>query len=156
MTQHIKHFDDLKFTVVATVEEYKIQYRLYEIVNRGENGGRYWQWRGAAYYPTPVGRLEDAELYMSGSIEEDGESNWYPYKEAQIPSFCVHSREDLIHLGDVMIRCWDWTSDLMPNFKGIKQTEDLVFPEYESPSGEEVVNSMTKALEAFNEPTSGR
>ena len=114
----VKHFQDIRFTVVASVpDEYQVDYRVYEIVGTRADGRPLWQDATASHGPAPIETLEKAELFLHGFVKWDGCSNWH--FDAQ-DSLMLHgcSREDLTRLGEIMAQCWDWTRDLCSKFEG--------------------------------------
>jgi len=113
----IQHWEDLEFTVVATPHEYHVDYVLYEIAGYTEPGNKpLWPKKGADPGPDFVESLDDAEPYLHGHVKWDGCSNWS--FDEQDRGVMLHgcSRDDLLHLGEVMARCWDLTKGLCPNW----------------------------------------
>jgi len=111
------HWDDLKFTVVATRHEYHVDYVLYEIAGFTEPGNKpLWPKKDADPGPDFVESLDDAEPYLHGSVKWDGCSNWS--FDEQDRGVMLHGcgREDLVNLGEVMARCWDLTKTLCKNW----------------------------------------
>lgn len=122
---HTQHFFDLNFTVVAEIEEYRINYKVYDIVGLVENPEKpgvydvpHWQEKDSVSSPNPVDSLERAEIFMEGTVKWDGCSDWLPYA---VQNCYMHScdREGLVRVGEVMARCWDMTKTLCPNWDGV-------------------------------------
>ena len=51
--------------------------------------------------------MEDADVYLHGSVKWDGCSNWYFDQQDRV---MLHgcSRADLVNIGEVMAKCWDY------------------------------------------------
>jgi hypothetical protein len=50
--------------------------------------------------------IDDAQVYLHGSVKWDGCSNWYFDQQDQaMLHFC--EKEELLHLGRLMALCWD-------------------------------------------------
>ena len=56
---------------------------------------------------------EDGEPEMSGGVKWDGCSNWETSSECMLHR-C--DRDGLLKLGQIMARCWEWTSNNLPKF----------------------------------------
>lgn len=123
MMKDTRHFDDIRFSVVAEWEndsssgEYPItvNFRAYQITGTYENGQRLWSRKDSQSWPDDVENLDDAELYLHGFVIWDGCSNWNI--DAQ-DGIMLHEcdRSGLVAIGEVMARCWDWGKELMPTF----------------------------------------
>jgi hypothetical protein len=118
MTTITRHFNDLFFTVVATVNEYDVAFVGYQIeglVLPEETPE--WHKKGGATWPDGTDNLDDAEVYFHGFVKWDGCSNWHIDEQDRV---MLHgcSREDLTNLGEVLARCWDMTAELLPNWDG--------------------------------------
>ncbi|BAW19146.1 hypothetical protein [Ralstonia phage RP31] len=113
--KHIKHFLDLNFTVVAVPAEYRVEYTVYHIEGIGPDDAPLWHEKDASSSPSPVEKLEDAEVFLHGSVKWDGCSDWIL---DELQNNYMHScdREGLLRVGEVMARCWDWTAELCPNW----------------------------------------
>lgn len=114
----IKHFEDLQFTVVVTVtDEYRAEFQVYKIEAWDTAGKPMWHQAGITYSPCPVANLAEAEAFLHGNVKWDGCSNWYFDEQDRL---MLHgcTREQLQHWGEVMARCWDLASELIPRFAG--------------------------------------
>ena len=93
MTEHIKHFPELRFTVVATPDEYKADFRIYNDCEYQHAGSQ-------------------AEELASGHVKWDGCSNWRFGDDDRCCLFHGCERKHLTDLGQIMAECWDWTKEL--------------------------------------------
>lgn len=115
MSKHVKHFDDLRFSVVAHVNQYYVEYTILEIYGwQDDEGDRLWcatDDHCCSY--TDV--MDQADKFAHGSVKWDGCSNWlFDAQERCMIHGCT--RGDLTRLGEVLTRCWDWTAELCPNW----------------------------------------
>jgi hypothetical protein len=119
--QHIKHFKDLSFTVVAEVHEYRVEYKMYDIVGwdggntQGVNDRPLWTRAGAHSSGDYVETWEESEVYLSGHVKWDGCSNWC-FDEQNRCMLHACCKSDVQRFGDVMAACWEWTAELCPNW----------------------------------------
>lgn len=112
----IRHFNDLEFTVVATVHSRRVDFAVYDMENLPTGGvPPLWHRAGSPHHPDPVTSIEEAEPYLHGEVKWDGCSNWYFDQQTRV---MLHgcSRQDVQRFGDIMGACWDWASELLPNF----------------------------------------
>ena len=115
----VRHSRELGFTVVAVPHSHHVEFKVYEIEGwrKGQTPGVFdvplWHRDGASTYPDTVDTLEEASLYLHGSVKWDGCSNWY-FDEQD--SVMLHGccRRDVLRLGEVMAMCWDWAADICP------------------------------------------
>lgn len=108
-------FLDLGYTVKAEAHDYYVDYTVYQI--DGVDGDKpLWHKKGAESTPSYVETLEEAEVFLNGSVKWDGCSNWS--LDAMQKDVMMHScdREGLVAVGEVMARCWDLTATLCPNW----------------------------------------
>jgi hypothetical protein len=115
----IRHFDDLAFTVSAELHDnaLSVEFKCYPFVLAHSLGGA----SSERHYPEPgsptnfpgVLTIAQSEVYLSGSVRFDRCSNWL-FDEC-VRGTCLHacSREDLLGLGELMARCFDWARELM-------------------------------------------
>lgn len=114
-----RHWTDLGFTAVVTeLREYVVDFAVYEIeyVEPGPPEKLLWHRAGADVYPDPVETLAEAEPYLHGSVKWDGCSNWAFDEQERGAALHGCSRHDLVRLGEVMARCWDWAGELLPTW----------------------------------------
>jgi len=115
--RHIKHIPGIKFTVVADVYEAHVDFSIYDIEGwvEGATKGVFdvpaWHRAGTDSYPNLVESLEEAALYLHGSVKWDGCSNWH-FDEQDGGMLHGCSKADLQRFGDVMATCWDWAAEL--------------------------------------------
>ncbi|WP_197962677.1 hypothetical protein [Burkholderia cenocepacia] len=116
--RHIRHSEALDFTIVAEVHESRVDFFVFDII--GWTGGRLdstplWRRHRAESSSDLVEDISHAERYLHGRVKWDGCSDWYFDEQDRV---MLHgcSRSDLQRLGDVMAACWDWASELCPNF----------------------------------------
>ncbi len=113
---------ELDVTVVAVVEPYSVDFKVYEVQGWGESGEGTGDWSVPTYEATDakdcgdwVDSVEGATPLMHGYVKWDGCSNWsFPSTEKCMYHAC--GRPGLTRLGDVMARCWDWTAQLLPTW----------------------------------------
>lgn len=113
-----RDWEDIGFTAVAhAVGEYHVHYTVYAIEGVEENGTVLLHRAGADSWPDPVSSLGEAEIYLHGEVKWDGCSNWHFDEQDRL---MLHgcSRKDLMNIGEVMARCWDWTKELLSTFEG--------------------------------------
>lgn len=121
---YIKHFFDLEFTVVAVPHEFYVEYKIYEIVAT-EHGSvnpdgseiPLWQMKDTDVRPVPVDKLEEAEVFLEGSVKWDGCSNWKLSALQQGIALHACDRKGLVRVGEIMARCWDWTEGICPKWR---------------------------------------
>jgi len=96
MTEHVKHFPELRFTVVATTGEYDASFLIYN---------------DCEYEHSRDGKR--AEVLVCGRVKWDGCSNWW-FGDSDRGENCFHGceRKHLLDLGQIMAECWDWTKEL--------------------------------------------
>lgn len=113
-----RDFDELGFTVVAEVKEYRVDFKVYDICGRtGSLDGPYVYHReGSVNSMDWVESLDDAEVYLHGSVKWDGCSDWYFDEQDRV---MLHgcSRHDIERYGMIMAACWDMTKELLPSFQ---------------------------------------
>jgi len=111
----IRHFHELRFTVLATDYEHYVEFIVYDIQSYQDDDQSkpHWPRQGADTSPDSVDNLGEAEIYLHGSIKWDGCSNWY-FDEQDRNMLHGCSRQEIQRFGDVMGACWDWAAELMP------------------------------------------
>jgi hypothetical protein len=116
--RHVRQdFQDLWYTVVAEPHSHYVEYKVYAIEGIGGESGEQslWHKNGDPCSPSPVETLEEAEVFLHGSVKWDGCSNWYFDEQDRV---MIHGceRDHLANIGEVMARCWDMTKELCPHW----------------------------------------
>lgn len=118
VTPNLRHFDDLRFTVLAIPSQYYVEFIVYDIetYEDGDKSKPRWPRLGARSSPDNVDKLDEAEIYLHGTVKFDGCSDWRFDEQDRI---ALHgcSRQGVQRFGDVMGRCWDWAAEFMPGMK---------------------------------------
>lgn len=114
LARYERHFFDLQFTVVAEVYSHWVDFKVYDMVAWADDAPA---WSGGGGFFNPVDTLEEADVYLHGSVKWDGCSNW-AFDEQDRVMLHGCSRENVQRFGDVLARCWDWTAELLPNWNG--------------------------------------
>jgi hypothetical protein len=110
-----RDFPELEFAVVIAPDEYFVEYKIYEIVANDFDGKPLFQRAGSHFHPDPVERLDEAEVYLEGSVKWDGCSNWnLDDPSGGLRHFC--SREQLENVGKILAACYDLTPEFCPNY----------------------------------------
>lgn len=119
--KHIRHFDNLRYSVIATVENNpfgneptEVQFRIYEIFPWDDAGNRQWKKCVDGSYDG-VDVITDADAYAHGEVKWNGCSNWHIDEQDRV---MLHEcdRAGLENIGKILAACWDWTKELLPNF----------------------------------------
>lgn len=112
---HVRHSRELRFTIVATPHQYRVEYAVYDIEGWGDADKPLWHRAGSDTWPDIVETIEESELYLHGEVKWDGCSNWhFDAQESVMLHGC--SRGDLLRHGEIMAMCWDWTAELCPSW----------------------------------------
>ena len=108
---HIKHFNEMRFTVVATPDRCKVSFVIYDIAELFESVPC-WHRAGASCWPDSVDTLEEAEVYLTGEVKIDGCSDWHFDEQDRL---MLHgcSRDDVERFGKIMAACWDWATEIL-------------------------------------------
>jgi len=110
----IKHFEDLGFTVVASPDEYVVEYRIYEVAGHSHPDGLPVYERAKGVGPSGfTTSIDNADVYAHGHVKWDGCSNWY-FDEQERGMLHECMRDGLLNIGKVLAACWDWTAVLCP------------------------------------------
>lgn len=109
MTDIIKHFDDLFFSVVAQPHSHHVDFIVYDITGTVPE-------EGLRCYDSPGDRfltdIEQALPYLHGFVKWDGCSNWvFDQQERVMLHGCC--RSNITRFGEVLGRCFDWAAELM-------------------------------------------
>lgn len=119
VVEQIHHNEEWGFTIVATAYDYHVAYKIYEVSGWAEGAikGKYDKptWEKLDDHHITTDSLEEAALYLHGSVKWDGCSNWH-FDEQDRAMLHGCSREDLQNIGHVMTFCWDLTSKLCPKW----------------------------------------
>ena len=117
----IKHFNNLGYSIVATVAEptqYHVEYAIYShdglmYDQSGNATVPIFHKRGSGCYPDPVESLEDAGIAIKGSVKWDGCSNW-DFSSEEMILFHGCNKQTLVNIGLILGEAWDWTKELIP------------------------------------------
>lgn len=110
ISREVRHFPDLRFSVIAAVFQYHVDYQIYDICGWMEGATK-------GVFDVPVwddaDRLEDAPVYLHGFVKWDGCSNWYFDEQDRV---MLHGCgiSDIQRFGDIMAECWNWAGLLCP------------------------------------------
>lgn len=121
ITRHIRHLEDLHFTVVSEARDYKVDFTVYDVVGfcEGANKGVYdrpiWHKIGATDSMDSVETLEEAEVFLHGQVKWDGCADWY-FDEQDRVMLHTCSRAGLERYSAVMLYCYDMARELLPDF----------------------------------------
>ena len=105
--QIIKHFDDLFYTVVATPDDGRVNFVIFEIDSLCDNGIR-------TYESEDGGLNEDVNIaspFAHGYVKWDGCSNWH-FDEQDRAMIHQCSRQQLLNMGEILAACWDIADEL--------------------------------------------
>jgi hypothetical protein len=104
---------DLGYTIVPEVHDYHVEFKVYKFVC--EQGGVFEYQKADSESMNLTTNLDEAEVYLRGSVKWDGCSNWHFDEQDRVMlHFCDHG--DLLNLGVVMATCWEMAEELCPNF----------------------------------------
>lgn len=110
MPIHItKNFSALEFVVVAQVNEYDVEFSVFDI--KAFNVGR------KNSNPSQDIDVNLAQRYLHGWVKWDGCSDFH-FDEQERHYLHGCSRQDILRIGEIMATCWDWASELLPSFEG--------------------------------------
>lgn len=114
-----KDLEELQFTVVAEVNECRVDFKVYDICGRtgAPDGPFIYRREGGDNSMDWVESLDDAEVYLHGSVKWDGCSDW-SFDEQDRVMLHGCSRHDIERYGKIMAACWDMTKELLPSFVG--------------------------------------
>ena len=110
----IKHFKDLDITVVATPNDYGVNYKVYNLVGVGDDGYVY-QLAGSDDCCDLTSDLKQSELFLHGDVRVNGCSDWH-FDEQDRGMLHGCNKAGLVRIGLIMGECWDWACELCPNF----------------------------------------
>jgi len=113
--QTITHDVDIGFTIVCdyTPKSCFVEFKVYDLEGLPVDGSPpMWHKKGSGSYPDPVESLDEADVFLHGSVKWDGCSNW-SIDENDRGMLHGCSRADLTRIGEVMGKCWDTAQELM-------------------------------------------
>ena len=113
-TIEIKHFEDLGFTVVATISEFGVSYEVYEQAGIGEDGYVYLR-AGSKDWADLTTDLNESEVYLHGDVKLNGCSDWH-FDEQDRGMLHGCNKAGLVRNGLILGECWEWTRELCPVF----------------------------------------
>lgn len=119
----IKHFNDIGFSVVAEVESHHVSFNCYAHDAWDMDGTPLFHRKGSPCHPDCVNSIDSAEIYLHGCVKWDHCSNWWFDEQDRGVMLHACSREDLINIGELMARCWDWAPEILPTFSQHAQSE---------------------------------
>ena len=121
--KHERWFEDLDFYGVARVYDYYVEFIVYEVCRGGttldkEDDVFLFPSHGSFALNDTVTNFKEAQPYLHGDVKWDGCSNW---DIDELNRCMIHgcSREDLLAIGEVMAKCWDWTSEILPAWQDL-------------------------------------
>ena len=103
---------DLPYAAVAENHDHHVEFRVYTAMQMTAPWqGPGFQRRGARSSPDPVQHIEDAEVFLHGSVKWDGCSNWYFDEQDRIMlHFC--GEEHGAEIGELFKRLYAWAREL--------------------------------------------
>ena len=113
LIKKVFHFKELAFTVVATPNEYYVDYKIYDHEGGDDKGNYLFHKKGADDYPNPVESMNDADIFIHGTVKWDGCSNWY-FDEQDNCMLHGCSKEYIVRFGLILGECWELTKKLCP------------------------------------------
>lgn len=120
-----KDWMDIGFTVIATLSNpgdglfFAMDFVAYKHVGQIDPGSSGWNATSGPLFEKrdemsclPVETIEESEPYLHGHVIRDGCSNW-SFDEQKRCMLHGCDRQDLLNLGEVLARCWDWAEELI-------------------------------------------
>jgi len=105
----IRHFEDIWFSIEATVKEHHVDFRAYEIEAQG--GGYLYSCSGQP----DTFDISKADVYFHGYVKWDGCSNWHiDAQDGCMIHFCGMHNVD--QLRDAFKACYKMTEELLPTW----------------------------------------
>lgn len=117
----ISHFDDIGFSVVATLGENKhfVEFLAYkhltETTFKTDPPIRTFIADDSEVCDIPTEDIENAEIYLEGTIKFDGCSNWDFKTDEELKHFC--SVEKVEEFGELMRRTYNIFDIIMETYK---------------------------------------
>lgn len=113
----IRIHEDIGYAIRATINgTYAVDYEIYELLGK-DDGHFLYNHKGSPCY-NPDEPFKEADVYCHGFVKWDGCSNWH-WDEQDDCMLHGCSKQDLLNLGIVLARCWDWTTELLKTFDGV-------------------------------------
>lgn len=106
----IHHLHDLGFTVVADPHEYNVEFKAHPIMGYEKEwgvGDPFWESEDAAGCVVPAYTLEDADVFLSGSIKRDGCSDWESPSLSENGPLHVCGRDHAEKIGKLLLWLFD-------------------------------------------------
>jgi len=115
-----RDFTDIEFTIVAkaddsaadnvTGRDYAIDVYVFQIVGISDGGAPLWA--DPSDLNGAVHSVDDSHPYAHGYVLRSGCSHWYFDEQDRL---MLHGceRKDLVALGEILARAWDWAMELM-------------------------------------------
>lgn len=121
--EHIQEWPDIMFTAKATTHGHYVEFVIYAIMGFGDDGkGNYtapiytkFAKEGSAFLYDDADWLDDAAVYLHGTVKWDGCSDWLFDDNAKNRMLHGCGRKDLSNIGEALTRCWDWAAELIPD-----------------------------------------
>ena len=110
----IKHFEELDFTVIATVVDMGVNFKVYDKFGESEEGYVY-KLAGSDDLLDFTTDLNKSEVYLHGDVRVNGCSDWH-FDEQDRGMLHGCNKAGLVRIGLIMGECWDWARELCPNF----------------------------------------
>lgn len=101
-----REYKDLGYSVFAKVEEYRLDYRIYQINGTTVDGAPLY---GCSHEDSIIGVQPD----VIGDVKWDGCSNFIFTSENYLHA-C--SRQELVNLGLILAACWDLAAENIQNW----------------------------------------
>lgn len=112
----IQVHEDINYVIKAVhISSHYVEYEIYALDGVDEGKPLYHKKDDEGW--NPQYDIEKAALYCHGSVKWDGCSDWH-FDEQDDCMLHGCSQQDLLNLGIVLARCWDWTAELLDNFDG--------------------------------------
>ncbi len=121
--RQVQYYEDIGFLAILddpmkdehTGEEYDhvAGFKVYQVYKSG--GSLVVDKANSQCTPNPTEKLEEAEVFLSGSVKWDGCSN-FNLGEGGYYHFC--SKQEAIDIGVLLGRLYDWAAKLIPNWDG--------------------------------------
>jgi len=110
----IKQCLDLDFVIVAEPHSHHVDYKIYNMYGYDQATGPYFCKEDENGAINPVDNIEEADVFMSGSVKWDGCSNWH-FNEQERGMIHGCCKDHLVNIGLALGEAWDWTKELIPN-----------------------------------------